>query len=154
MRTRDLARRAHRVIRGPARVAPSPQSANQATDWVSGAAVVRVGVLVVLGAAHRWLAGVPRGTVCTYGLSYQLDWWETTRLTRCVVDAGSSVILTRARSPGADAHGHLGMSRCYGLSLALLTHYWRRPPHASVRRLRGACQAFPTANRFCGAARR
>jgi len=43
LRTRELARRAHHVIRGPALVAPSRQSANQATDWVSGAAVVRVG---------------------------------------------------------------------------------------------------------------
>ena len=114
--------------------------------------MVHVGVLAVLGAAQRWLAGVPRDGVCTYGLSCQLDWWEATRLTRYGMDAASPVTMTRARSPGPVAHGQAVMSRCYVLSLRLLTRRWCTPPHASVRRLGGVRQAFPTANRCCGAA--
>ena len=93
--------------------------------------MVRVGVLAVLGAAQRWLVGVPRCPVCLYVLRCQLDWWETIRLTPCVMDAGSPVMMTRARSPSPEAHGHLGMSRCCGLSLGLLTRYclFFRPHH-------------------------
>ena len=93
--------------------------------------MVRVGVLEVLGAAQCWLVGVPRCPVCLYVLRCQLDWWETIRLTPCVMDTGSPVMMTRARSPSPEAHGHLGMSRCYGLSLGLLTRYclFFRPHH-------------------------
>jgi len=69
--------------------------------------VVHVGVLAVLGAAQRWLAGVPRDSVCMHGLSCQLDLWEATRLTRCGMDAGSPVMMTLARSPDLGAHENL-----------------------------------------------
>ena len=111
--------------------------------------------MVRVGAGRRAALAGGRPTlysIYVYVLRCQFDWWETTRLTRCVVDAGSPVIMTRAKSPSPGAHGHAVLSRCYVLSLQPLTRYSRPPPHASVRRLRGVRKAFPIANRCCGAA--